>query len=594
MKTFGKALKVSFRTKSICSLVISILGIPVAFLPALTAEALGQFTNSAQVLYLEEGSISYTSRLLGMIVFFYMIQAIYRAADRYYAEVDKVAVNHFIEETVMDCSASVEYKYIENENHYRDRLTFMEQYGAERVAGSMNLTIKMIHHLITFITVTLAMSAVDWRLAFILLITCIPAVKIACAQNDENYRNNTKNMREAAMSVHLFYIAAGAQDHCRSMNTVRFTGAYPWLKKKWRAVSDDFIEKKRTIAHKYLCWNIVADCLRNGVYLIVLLLTAYRLYQNPALGLGVFTSIYLLSKQLQNAAANMLISCSTLIGDIPYMRDFFELQGIAKEPCENATELIQNAEIICEHMCFSYPNSDKEVLHDINLKICQGEKIAIVGHNGSGKSTFVNLLCGMYEPTCGNLTVGGKKIYNALQSVRNIISVVFQNFGRYETTLRTNITIGDNKRTATEEELILLAKRTGAEQVIQKQPDGLEEEVGSFSERGNNLSGGQWQKIALTRALYRDNSRIIILDEPTAALDPIAEAELYRNFIDLTEDKTTLLISHRLGITSVVDRILVFDGGRIIEDGCHEELMKKNGVYAKLYKAQAEWYKEST
>lgn len=590
MRTIGKALAVSFRTKSRFSLMITLLGFPAALLSVGIAKVLGRFTDSVQQLYYGQESVGRAAECLIVMILLYAVQAIYHAAERYCVEIDKISVNHFIEKTVMDCSASVEYKYIENENNYRERLTFMEQYGAERVAVSMNQTVKMLHHFIAFLTVTIALADVDWRLPVILLVTCIPAVWIARAQNDETYLNNTKSMKEAAMSVHLFYIAAGAEDHCRAMNTVRFTGSYPWLKKKWREVSDDFVEKKKRIAKKYLGWNMVADCLRNGVYLVVLLIAAGRLYRDPSLGLGVFTSVYLLARQLQTAAGNMLISGSTLVGDIPYIKDFFELQEIPKEPQGKTVSPMQNADIVCEHMSFSYPNADKEALHDINVTIRQGEKIAIVGHNGSGKSTFVNLLCGMYEPTNGSITVGGQKVYDILQTVRDMISVVFQNFGRYEASLRTNITIGDTEKIPSDEGIMRLAKRTGADMIIDEQPGRLDEEVGSFSARGNNLSGGQWQKIALTRALYRDKSRIIILDEPTAALDPVAEADLYRNFAKLTGDKTTLLISHRLGIATVVDRILVFDGGRIVEDGTHEELLALGGVYAKLYEAQAAWY----
>ena len=129
-----------------------------------------------------------------------------------------------------------------------------------------------------------------------------------------------------------------------------------------------------------------------------------------------------------------------------------------------------------------------------------------------------------------------------------------------------------------------------SDEVISEQENALDEIIGIFSNEGKNLSGGQWQKVAITRALFRKNARVYILDEPTAALDPIAEANIYRNFASLTGDKTTILISHRLGVTSIVDRILVFDKGRITEDGNHAELMAKNGVYAKMYKAQAKWY----
>ncbi len=137
-----------------------------------------------------------------------------------------------------------------------------------------------------------------------------------------------------------------------------------------------------------------------------------------------------------------------------------------------------------------------------------------------------------------------------------------------------------------------LAESTVAYEFIQKQPGGFDEVIGNFSDSGNNLSGGQWQKVALTRALYRNKARILVLDEPTAALDPISEAKLYRDFAALTGDKTTLFISHRLGITSIVDRILVFSEGRIVEDGTHKDLMKADGCYSKMYRTQAQWYEK--
>lgn len=135
-----------------------------------------------------------------------------------------------------------------------------------------------------------------------------------------------------------------------------------------------------------------------------------------------------------------------------------------------------------------------------------------------------------------------------------------------------------------------LLRKIKVDDIVNEQKNGLDELVGSFSEKANNLSGGQWQKISIARAAYRNKARIMILDEPTAALDPMAEAQLYRSFASLTEGKTTILISHRLGIASIVDRILVFADGRIVEDGSHKELMRKNGYYARMYNAQAQWY----
>lgn len=224
------------------------------------------------------------------------------------------------------------------------------------------------------------------------------------------------------------------------------------------------------------------------------------------------------------------------------------------------------------------------------LTIHKGEKVAIVGENGSGKTTFINLLCGMFEPQTGSIKMNGKDIAQQGSKVKNSISVVFQDFAHYEDTLRNNICISDKSRRSTDEEIEKLAKDLHTDEVIESLPNGLNEQIGTFNRTARELSGGQWQKVSIMRAAYRNNTNIMILDEPTSALDPIAETSLYRDFEKITGNRTTLLISHRLGITSVVQRILVFKEGRLIEQGTHEELMRKKGYYASLYQAQAQWY----
>ena len=174
--------------------------------------------------------------------------------------------------------------------------------------------------------------------------------------------------------------------------------------------------------------------------------------------------------------------------------------------------------------------------------------------------------------------------------LRRSISVIFQDFAHYEASLRENITVSDAGRRLPDDEILDMAKQIHVEDVILEQPGGLDGMLGHLSQGGNTLSGGQWQKIALLRALYRAQAKILILDEPTAALDPVAETRLYRDFSRLTGEKTALLISHRLGITRLADRILFFKDGRIIEDGNHQELMAKRGDYYAMYQAQAKWY----
>ena len=357
---------------------------------------------------------------------------------------------------------------------------------------------------------------------------------------------------------------------------------------------------------RHVWYNSIADVFRNGVYFVVIWVTVWEVFHDPAKGLGTFMLVLSSAEQLQSVTTALLVDAVSIFTDMKYVEDFFRLLEMERESGEEAEkrqdraeegaegdaaeEVYRKADIAFENVTFSYPDNVNKALDHVTVQIRQGEKIAIVGANGSGKSTFVSLLCGFYQPEEGCIRINGEDIGSNLKKLRRSVSAIFQRFCQYQDTLRNNITISSPGRSLEDDGILRLAGSTGADEAINGQGNALNEMVGIFSDTGNNLSGGQWQKIAITRALYRDNACIYILDEPTAALDPIGEANIYRNFRQLTGDKTTILISHRLGVASVVDRILVFDKGRVVEDGSHEELMARNGLYAEMYRAQARWY----
>ncbi len=237
---------------------------------------------------------------------------------------------------------------------------------------------------------------------------------------------------------------------------------------------------------------------------------------------------------------------------------------------------------------FAYPGSERPVLQGVTLTIEAGERLALVGENGAGKSTLVKLMMGLYRPTSGRILLDGQDVA-ALppEQVRERFAAVFQDFVRYWFPIRTNIAFGRLGR-ATEEEIRHAAELAGAAPFIEALPDGYDTLLGRPL-GGLDLSGGQWQKLALARALVR-NADVVVLDEPTAALDPKAEAEVYRQFSEITRDRTTILISHRLGSARLADRIAVLKGGRLVEVGTHDELVASDGEYARLFQLQAQWY----
>lgn len=249
----------------------------------------------------------------------------------------------------------------------------------------------------------------------------------------------------------------------------------------------------------------------------------------------------------------------------------------------NSTILDKKADIFLENVSFAYPGG-KNVLDDITLTIKQGETLAIVGENGAGKTTLTKAILGLYTPTSGSVRYGKEDIRDYIKKARfNRVSGVFQNFIRYKLTARENIAISDTDADANAEQA---ANKAGVP--FTRLPNQLDTML-SREFGGMELSGGQWQRIAIARGLYREHD-IIVLDEPTAAIDPIEESNIFRLFYESSKNKTAILVTHRLGSTKIADRILLLEGGQICELGTHEQLMELNGKYAQMYQEQASWY----
>jgi ATP-binding cassette subfamily B protein len=238
---------------------------------------------------------------------------------------------------------------------------------------------------------------------------------------------------------------------------------------------------------------------------------------------------------------------------------------------------------------FGYPGG-RSVLRDVNLRTEWGERIAIVGENGAGKTTLVKLLAGLYQPDGGVVYFDGGAL-GPIQMVqaRTRVAAVFQDFATFQLTGRENIGFGDLRQQGDDRALAAAAEQAGIASLILALPEGFDSYLGrEFGE--TDVSGGQWQRIALARAFFRD-ADLLVLDEPTAALDPLAELALYERFVELVTGRTAIMISHRLGMARLADRVLVLDQGAIVEEGSHEDLMAAGGRYARMFKAKAQWYR---
>ena len=277
-----------------------------------------------------------------------------------------------------------------------------------------------------------------------------------------------------------------------------------------------------------------------------------------------------------------------------YLDPFMELMSLPDEE-EDGQEIFAGPveQIVFEKVDFTYPGSDKKVLEQVSFTVNRGEKISVVGLNGAGKTTLIKLMCRLYRPDSGRILVNGKEISRYdFRSYMKELAAVFQDYRLFAFGIDENISC---QAAGQEEERIReLASQVGLTEKLNELPQGIHTILGkAYEEEGTELSGGQQQKIAIARALYK-NASLIILDEPTSALDPLAEAEIYEKFNDLAGGKTAFYISHRMSSSVFCDKILVIDGGRVVSFDTHEKLMQKEGLYKRLFEAQAENYAVSS
>lgn len=272
--------------------------------------------------------------------------------------------------------------------------------------------------------------------------------------------------------------------------------------------------------------------------------------------------------------------------------EFFNLENKLTDPPspQPVPQPLQQG-IVFHQVDFQYAHSQRQALQGIDLAIRPGEVVALVGANGSGKTTLIKLLCRLYEPTAGQITWDGIDVRNLqADDLHRQVSVVFQDYVRYDLTAHANIWLGNIDLPPQDPRIQLAAQASGADAVIQTLPDGYESWLGRSFHQGEELSGGQWQKIALARAFLRD-SQLVVLDEPTSALDARAEEAIFENFRQLIKGRSAILISHRLSTVKMADRIYVMDQGQIIESGTHQDLIQRQGLYAELFELQAQPYR---
>lgn len=438
----------------------------------------------------------------------------------------------------------------------------------------------------------LAWIVVHLDFLFILLVLLNLTVKTVFVKINYGYIKKSRamhaeNNRSGDYLNYICYFNEGAEKE------IRLNNLQNWFMKKVSKYRNtmlgiEYMEYRRSVFFNILMAVLV------GIQTFLLLWILSKRYIGGVISIAEFTmyfsAVFMLSAQLSSVSDKIGKYNGQALDIAEYNKLLTAVQ--AKNCTEENTDvsciLPEKAEIVFHDVSFSYPNAGKTVLEHINIAISDKEKLVIVGANGSGKSTFIKLLCKFYRPTDGMITLNGTNIWDIPNNnYFQMISAVFQDFKNFSFTVSENITMSE------EGDLIAVdaaVKTTGLSECIEKLPNKLDTYLTrQFDTEGIELSGGQAQKLAIARAMYK-NAPVLILDEPTANLDPKAESDIYADLFNAAKDKTTIFISHRLAASSVADKIAVFCEGKIIEYGSHKSLMLQNGYYSEMYRKQSETY----
>ena len=458
--------------------------------------------------------------------------------------------------------------------------------ATEHIWQTLTMLLKNIGGLIAYLFI---LSSFDPFLLLIIILTCFISFFVSRYANNWHYANKI----EGEKYYHKKRYIRDKAESIKLAKDVRIFNLKDWLNELLDLVHNQYLafrlkgEKVDLLADII---EVVLTVIRNGIAYIYLI----NMTLNDGLSVSSFILYFVAISTLTNWVMGVLKEMSTLHKeclDISSLREFLDYPEPFKFDDGKDIPLASNYEIRLENVSFHYPESDIDIIHNLNLTIHPREKLAIVGLNGAGKTTLVKLICGLLSPSEGRVLLNGDDISDFNRNkYYELFSAVFQDFSILDVTIAEEIAqCKDNIDYQRIKECIDYA---GLSDTINKLPQGLNTHIGrEVYLDGVLLSGGQMQRLMLARALYK-NGPILLLDEPTAALDPLAESEIYQKYSDMANNKTSLFISHRLASTRFCDRIILIEDGGIKEEGSHEDLLKLNGEYAKLFEVQSRYYKQ--
>lgn len=488
---------------------------------------------------------------------------------------------------ILEKATTLELAHFEDAKFY-DQLTRARREASTRPISVVRRVFLIVQSLVTLAGYVALLVGFSGWVVLGLVVATIPATVAEVRFGTKVFRLRNWRSPEARKLMYLEYVLSN-DEHAKE---VKLFGLGPLLLSRYRALGESFYAEDARLNARRAAWGWVLSLLSTGAFYAAYAKMAWGAAVG-ALTLGAMTLYMVSFRQGQQAFQSMLSSLTGVYEDNLYMDNLFSFLAIPPTPRAAPTPAPASAErgVRFERVGFRYPGREEWTLRDLDLFIPQGESLAIVGKNGAGKTTLIKLLARLYEPTEGRILLDGRPLAEwERDELFRRIGVIFQNYNRYQFTAKENVGLGSVPEMDDDASVERAVELGGAEGVVRELKNGLSTQLGRWFNDGVELSGGQWQRLALARAFMRRGADVLVLDEPTASLDAEAEHAVFERFARLTKGRTSILISHRFPTVRMAARIVVLEEGRIVEQGTHASLVAAGGRYAHLFALQAQGY----
>ena len=587
------AMKIVWSTSAPLTLAMATSTLLSGVLPAVIASVGGMFVDAVSQAIQSIGDAADLARR--QVLVYVLLEAglviIMTGAQRLNAvcqSILRVLLGNRINVMILEKALTLELAHFEDAEYY-DKLVRARREASSRPLSLVVKTFDLIRDSIALVTIGIWLFQFSPYAVLLLGFAGIPAFIAEAKFSGEAFRIHRRRSAERRMQIYLEMVLT-REDGVKEVKLLRLGRLFL---KRYVDIFLNIYKEDRNLVLRRGVWGYLLGLLASGAFYFAYGWVGFAAIAS-IITIGQMTMYVAQFRLGQNAVTSSLTSVNGMYEDNLYLSNLTEyLDHEVPEASGNQLEgPCPSDGIRFNNVSFCYPGSNTPALSQINLHIKPGDSLAIVGENGSGKTTLIKLLTRLYQPTEGEILLEGLTL-NAwdIDTLRRKIGVIFQDFARYQLIVGENIGIGDVDELDQDSLIEDAAEKGMANMFIKDLPEGYQTQLGTWFKNGKELSGGQWQKIALSRAFMRSKADVLILDEPTAAIDALAEAEIFSHFRDLTSNKISIIISHRFSTVRMADHIIVLEKARIQEEGSHESLLASNGQYAMLFKLQAQGYR---